>query len=131
VSGATRRRPRRRAGRRRQTWHRRWCPITEAAQMRHAKRPDHYLCDTVEQQFTHLSSLGVKWSQVAVGRAHIGSPVCRDVLRKDRIGTALANRSPASPCRPHGPRRTGQSATSSSEELVSRRGGCSGCLLCL
>jgi hypothetical protein len=26
--------------------------------MRHAKRPDHYLCDTVEQQFTHLSSLG-------------------------------------------------------------------------
>ena len=31
---------------------------------------------------------------------------------------------------PDGPRRTGQSATSSSEELVSRRGGCSGCLLC-
>jgi hypothetical protein len=30
--------------------------------MRHAKRPDHYLCDTVEQQFTHLSSLGVKLS---------------------------------------------------------------------
>ena len=50
---------------------------------------------------------------------------CRDVLRKDRIGTALANRSPASPCRPHGPRRNGQSATSSSGELVSRRGGCS------
>jgi hypothetical protein len=34
--------------------------------MRHAKRPDHYLCDTVEQQFTHLSSLGVKWSQVQI-----------------------------------------------------------------
>jgi len=32
--------------------------------MRHAKR--HYLCDTVEQQFTHLSSLGVKWSQVQI-----------------------------------------------------------------
>jgi len=26
--------------------------------MRHAKR--HYLCDTVEQQFTHLGYLGVK-----------------------------------------------------------------------
>jgi hypothetical protein len=34
--------------------------------MRHAKRPDQYLCDTVEQQFTHLSSLGVKWSQVQI-----------------------------------------------------------------
>lgn len=33
VSGATRRRPRRRAGRRRQTWHRRWCPITEVVQI--------------------------------------------------------------------------------------------------
>ena len=33
VSGATRRRPRRRAGRRRQTWHRRWCPITEVVKL--------------------------------------------------------------------------------------------------
>jgi hypothetical protein len=40
--------------------------IDETAQMRHAKRPDQYLCDTVEQQFTHLSSLGVKWSQVQI-----------------------------------------------------------------
>jgi hypothetical protein len=46
------------------------CPKTrsdaldEATQMRHAKRPDHYLCDTVEQLFTHLSSLGAKWSPV-------------------------------------------------------------------
>ena len=32
--------------------------------MRHAKR--HYLCDTVEQQFTHLGCLGVKWSQVQI-----------------------------------------------------------------
>jgi hypothetical protein len=24
------------------------------------------LCDTVEQLFTHLSSLGVKWSQVQI-----------------------------------------------------------------
>ena len=42
------------------------CPKTrsdaldEATQTRHAKRPDHYLCDTVEQLFTHLSSLGGK-----------------------------------------------------------------------
>ena len=48
------------------------CPKTrsdaldEATQTRHAKRPDHYLCDTVEQLFTHLSSLGVKWSQVQI-----------------------------------------------------------------
>ncbi len=48
------------------------CPKTrsdaldEATQTRHAKRPDHYLCDTVEQLFTHLSSLGVKWSPVQV-----------------------------------------------------------------
>jgi hypothetical protein len=34
--------------------------------MRHAKRPDHYLCDAVEQLFTHLSFLGVKWSQVQI-----------------------------------------------------------------
>ena len=34
--------------------------------MRHAKHPDHYLCDAAEQQFTHLSSLGVKWSQVQI-----------------------------------------------------------------
>ena len=32
-SGATRRRPRRRARRRRQTWHRRWCPITELVKL--------------------------------------------------------------------------------------------------
>ena len=43
---------------------------------------------------------------------------CRDVLRNDRIGTALANRSPASPYRASWARRTGHSATSSSEELV-------------
>jgi hypothetical protein len=48
------------------------CPKTrsdqpdEAIQTRHAKRPEHYSCDTVEQQFTHLSSLGVKWSQVQI-----------------------------------------------------------------
>jgi hypothetical protein len=48
------------------------CPKTrsdtldEATQMRHGKRPNHYLCDTVEQLFTHLSSLGVKWSQVQI-----------------------------------------------------------------
>jgi hypothetical protein len=48
------------------------CPKTgsdaldEATQTRHAKRPDHYLCDTVEQLFTHLSFLGVKWSQVQI-----------------------------------------------------------------
>ena len=42
------------------------CPKTrsdaldEATQTRHAKRPDHYLCDTVEQLFTHLSSLGAR-----------------------------------------------------------------------
>ena len=41
-------------------------PLDEATQMRHAKRPDHYLCDAAEQQFTHLSSLGVKWSQVQI-----------------------------------------------------------------
>ena len=46
------------------------CPKTRsdaldgATQTRHAKRPDHYVCDTVEQLFTHLSSLGVEWSQV-------------------------------------------------------------------
>ena len=34
--------------------------------MRHANRPDHYLCDIVEQQFTHLRSLGIKWSQVQI-----------------------------------------------------------------
>ena len=33
MSGATRRRPRRRARRRRQTWHHRWCPITELVQI--------------------------------------------------------------------------------------------------
>src|ERR1700682_5455013 len=48
------------------------CPKTrsdaldEATQTRHTERPDHYLCDTVEQLFTHLSSLGVKWSQVQI-----------------------------------------------------------------
>jgi hypothetical protein len=48
------------------------CPKTrsdaldEATQTRHAKGPDHYLCDTVEQLFTHLSSLGVKWPQVQI-----------------------------------------------------------------
>jgi len=67
------------------------CPKTrsdalgEATQTRHAERPDHYLCDTVEQLFTHLSSLGVKWSQVAVGRAHTGSPVA---MCCERIGSA-------------------------------------------
>ena len=53
------------------------CPKTrsdaldEATQTRHAKRPDHYLCDTVEQLFTHLSSLGVKWSQVQILSARL------------------------------------------------------------
>src|SRR3954447_9146278 len=40
--------------------------LDEATQTRHAKRPDHYLCDAVEELFTHLSSLGVKWSQVQI-----------------------------------------------------------------
>ena len=45
--------------------------LDEATQARHAKRPDHYFCDTVEQQFTHLSSLGVKWSQVQILSARL------------------------------------------------------------
>ena len=49
-------------------------PLDEATQMRHAKRPDHYLCDAAEQQFTHLSSLGVKWSQVQILSARRRKP---------------------------------------------------------
>jgi|ERR1700720_846005 len=56
------------------------CPKTrsdaldEATQTRHAKCPDHYLCDTVEQLFMHLSSLGVKWSQVQILSARPRKP---------------------------------------------------------
>ena len=39
--------------------------------MRRAKRPEHYLCDKVEPQFTPLSSLGVKWSQVQILSARL------------------------------------------------------------
>src|ERR1700720_1346600 len=62
------------------------CPKTrsdaldEATQTRHAKCPDHYLCDTVEQLFMHLSSLGVKWSQVQILSAR-PSKVGRDLVR--------------------------------------------------
>jgi hypothetical protein len=49
--------------------------------MRHAKRPDHYLCDTVEQQFADLSSLGVKWSQVQILSARPGQRHFRRSVR--------------------------------------------------
>ena len=47
--------------------------------MRHAKRPDHYLCDKLEQQFTHLSSLGVKWSQVQILSARHEKPALTSI----------------------------------------------------
>ena len=75
------------------------CPKTrsdaldEATQTRHAVRSDHYLCDTVEQLFTHLSSLGVKWSQVQILSARPGQRV---FLRSagDHFGTNTPTRTP-------------------------------------
>ena len=53
VSGATRRRPRRRAGRQRQTWHRRWSPITKVVKLsRGCLKPRAMGRDSVRRSWT-------------------------------------------------------------------------------